>query len=386
MSRSYLTRPSSRASFEPFPRVRIRRCGLLPRTWEQLEAATYASHQRVENRQVQGRAPSWTRRHGSGLRSLRHVASSSCRHQNTPRARARRRGLQATLRARGPSRGKVAASEHRDHPRTGEFRQRGKALHRHGISQGLRPLFRYPRRRVDSVGRIARCRFSALPGARLRAPTRGHSSGCETVQRSLPRRRSREDHGLRHCPHGRHASNYSERRADGNDALHVAGASARTASRWPLGRLLRRLHLVRNASAPRTFWRRRRERCALQNRVGGAPADPGLSSRAPRTGSGHLGARSRQENIRSLRECRGDESGARHRPRNCAQELSAADARVSERACESRGAEAKGRVEPSPSARREIVGGPARFGSSGAHPTRGSPRAGPDGDRPAAHS
>ena len=79
-------------------------------------------------------------------------------------------------------------------------------------------------------------------------------------------------------------------------------------------------------------------------------------------------------------------SGARHRPRNCAQELSAADARVSERACESRGAEAKGRVEPSPSARRKIVGGPTRFGSSGAHPTRGSPRAGPDGDRPAAHS
>ena len=152
---------------------------------------------------------------GAVLRSLRHVASSSCRHQNTPRARTRRRGLQATLRARGPSRGKVAASEHRDHPRTGEFRQRGKALHRHGISQGLRPLFRYPRRRVDSVGRIARCRFSALPGARLRAPTRGHSSGCETVQHSLPRRRSREDHGLRHCPHGRHASNYSERRADG---------------------------------------------------------------------------------------------------------------------------------------------------------------------------
>ena len=29
---------------------------------------------------------------------------------------------------------------------------------------------------------------------------------------------------------------------------------------------------------------------------------------------------------------------------------------------------------------------PTRFGSSGAHPTRGSPRAGPDGDRPAAHS
>src|SRR3989304_4589774 len=91
----------------------------------------------------------------------------------------------------------------------------------------------------------------------------------------VPRRRSDQDHGLRHRPGRRQSPDHQERRHDRHPPLHVAGADPRREARRQDRHLLRRLHPLRASRGCAAVLGRVRGLDSLQHRSRDAEAGGG---------------------------------------------------------------------------------------------------------------
>ncbi len=249
------------------------------------------------DRQVHRHGPAGSRRHGDGLPGLRRGPRARGRREDAPDRRHLRRREPPPLRDRGQGRRAPPTPEHPHRLRAG--RGPGRPLHRHGAPSRHRPRDAGPVRRAAAPGREARHRGSGPARARLRPRAQDRPQGHQAVEHQAPRRRDREDHGLRDREAGGDEP-HEERNDDRDRALHEPRAGARPAPRRAQRRLLRGRDPVRPPGRAAAFRGRGGDPGPVRHHQHGPAAPRDRSRRGGSAPRGHRRAGPRQGSRRAV--------------------------------------------------------------------------------------